>query len=449
MRRPGPAAAPDSGRRRPPLAIPEAMHILFFSEQSPFLPTRVGGAENSMRLIAEGLAARGHRVRYASLRPDGRPFGRRFRVNGVEVSLLANPRRALARRIAGKLPGPGRRIGRRIARALDARGWARVGRALLAPDARDELVYGFYEMEFLDRALAARDAGADAAGGRPKIVMRMAGLGWSDAIDRGLVGRADCARIFNGVDAVNFLSEASRAQVEARAAAIGLGFAPRSAFVADIGVDVGRVPLAWAGPSAGPGLDLVVATRFALPQKRQDLLIEAVALLKGRLPVRVTMIGTGGTRAACIARSEALGLAELVEFRPFMAQEELWERLRRADLLCHPCDHEGVSKIILEAMMLGLPVLASDVAPLPDYVIEGETGYRVANTPEAWAARLLEIAAAKERLPALSARARTFVEATYDMARNVARYEAAFEALTKRALPEQAQTGTDAASHAQ
>ena len=50
--------------------------------------------------------------------------------------------------------------------------------------------------------------------------------------------------------------------------------------------------------------------------------------------------------------------------------------------------------------MLGLPVLASDVPPLPDYVIEGETGYRVANTPEAWAAKLVEIAAAKERLRA-------------------------------------------------
>ena len=39
------------------------MNILFFAEQSPFLSNRVGGAENSMRLIAEGLAARGHRVR--------------------------------------------------------------------------------------------------------------------------------------------------------------------------------------------------------------------------------------------------------------------------------------------------------------------------------------------------------------------------------------------------
>jgi hypothetical protein len=88
-----------------------------------------------------------------------------------------------------------------------------------------------------------------------------------------------------------------------------------------------------------------------------------------------------------------------------------------------------VSKIILEAMMLGLPVLASDVPPIPDYVIEGETGYRVANTPEAWAAKLVEIAAAKERLAPLAARARAFVEARYDVTRNVERYETAFRAL--------------------
>ena len=86
-------------------------------------------------------------------------------------------------------------------------------------------------------------------------------------------------------------------------------------------------------------------------------------------------------------------------------------------------------------MMLGLPVLASDVAPLPDYVIEGETGYRVANTPEAWAARLLEIAAAKAALPALSAGARAFVETTYGAERNLDRYEARFRELAEGAPP--------------
>ena len=70
--------------------------------------------------------------------------------------------------------------------------------------------------------------------------------------------------------------------------------------------------------------------------------------------------------------------------------------------------------------MLGLPVLASDVAPLPDYVIEGETGFRVGEH-----ARGLGRAAALDRrrtrrcCPPVSDRARAFVEARYAVARNL------------------------------
>ena len=52
----------------------------------------------------------------------------------------------------------------------------------------------------------------------------------------------------------------------------------------------------------------MVATRFAAPQKRQDLLVEAAALLRDRLPLQMTMIGTGGTREAVTRRRDALGL---------------------------------------------------------------------------------------------------------------------------------------------
>ena len=71
------------------------MNILFFAENSPYLAIRVGGAENSMRLMAEGLAAKGHHVTFASLRPDVLPAARRFRAGGVEVVLLPAIRRSL------------------------------------------------------------------------------------------------------------------------------------------------------------------------------------------------------------------------------------------------------------------------------------------------------------------------------------------------------------------
>lgn len=407
------------------------MKILFFAEQSPYQRNRVGGAENSMRLIAEGLAARGHAVTFASLRPDGRKGLGRDTVNGVNILLCPGPRRSLLGRVRRKLRLDRFALGARLGAAVDSRAWARV-RAQVFAEGPFDLIYVFYEMDFLDQALEARAAEASGM----KIVLRMAGMSWHDAIlqaqksGAGPARIATYARVFNGVDSINYLAQSSRDLVETRAAEVGLDLAPRDAFVADIGVNASKAPLSWQGPSAPGALDILVATRFSPNQKRQDILIEALGLLKGSLPFKVTMIGTGATMAANMARRDALGLTDSVEILPFLPQDELWAAMRRADLLCHPCDHEGVSKVILEAMMLGLPVLASDVEPLPDYVIEGETGYRVTNTPEAWAARLREIAAAKQELPALSARARAFVEANYTVERNIDLYERQFRALT-------------------
>ena len=172
-----------------------------------------------------------------------------------------------------------------------------------------------------------------------------------------------------------------------------------------------------------------MATRFSPYQKRQDLLVAALGLLKGRLPFRVTMIGSGATRDAVARQRDALGLTRGDRDRPVHGAGPALGDHGPGGFLCHPCDYEGVSKIILEAMMLGLPVLASDVAPIPDYVIEGETGFRAANTPEAWAERLIWIAANKDRLPGVSERARAFVEARYAVARNLDLYEARFAAL--------------------
>jgi glycosyltransferase involved in cell wall biosynthesis len=51
--------------------------------------------------------------------------------------------------------------------------------------------------------------------------------------------------------------------------------------------------------------------------------------------------------------------------------------LRRADALVHPARWEGFGLAVLEAMLAGLPVVASDVSSLPELVIDGETGLLV------------------------------------------------------------------------
>ena len=161
----GARAAPDP---RPEQGLDE--HPLL--RRAVALPRRrVGGAENSMRLIAEGLAARGHRVAFASLRPDPLPFPRRFAVNGVERAALPEP--------APVARSPARRQARPRVAPPGAARLGPGGERVLGPEGpKADVLYVFYEMEFLAEALRAREAA------RPgmAIVMRMAGLGWADAL---------------------------------------------------------------------------------------------------------------------------------------------------------------------------------------------------------------------------------------------------------------------------
>ena len=157
-----------SAQARPP-RIKVLMNILFFAENSPYLAIRVGGAENSMRLMAEGLAAKGHHVTFVSLRPDVLPFTRRFRAGGVEVVLLPAIRRSLPQRLLRRL---GRAEGRaRAGGSATPAGAGSAGRSSGRGAGRIDILYAFYEVEFLRQALVARDRQQPGM----RIVMRMAG----------------------------------------------------------------------------------------------------------------------------------------------------------------------------------------------------------------------------------------------------------------------------------
>jgi glycosyltransferase involved in cell wall biosynthesis len=90
-------------------------------------------------------------------------------------------------------------------------------------------------------------------------------------------------------------------------------------------------------------------------------LVEAMGHLKGRLPVRALLIGEGDESRSLRDQCRELGVSQQVEFLGW--QDRPWQLVASADLLVLPSLTEAFPQSIVEAMALGVPVVASDCSP--------------------------------------------------------------------------------------
>ena len=100
------------------------------------------------------------------------------------------------------------------------------------------------------------------------------------------------------------------------------------------------------------------------PEKGLDTLIDAWPSVRVKYPeARLVLIGEGPRRAALEARVKALGLTlgpgQAVELPG--ASPDATAALREADLFVLPSREEGMSIALLEAMALGIPLVASSI----------------------------------------------------------------------------------------
>lgn len=85
--------------------------------------------------------------------------------------------------------------------------------------------------------------------------------------------------------------------------------------------------------------------------------------------------GDGPLRAALEAEAARLGLAQNVHFLGW--RDDARALMAGLDVLLAPSLWEGFGLAFLEAMALGVPVIASRVSAIPEVVIDGETGWLV------------------------------------------------------------------------
>jgi glycosyltransferase involved in cell wall biosynthesis len=164
-------------------------------------------------------------------------------------------------------------------------------------------------------------------------------------------------------------------------------------------------PPAWG---ANPPDDVAADARVLLAicrleyQKGLDVAVRALATVRARHSgVELVVLGEGPERPALEALARECGVkVHLLGRVPNVAA---W--LRRATLLVHPVRWEGFGLAVLEAMVAGVPVVASRVSSLPELVADGETGVLVApDDPDVLAEAIDRVLASPEPFRAAGAR---------------------------------------------
>ena len=203
-------------------------------------------------------------------------------------------------------------------------------------------------------------------------------------------------------------------------------------------LDLEEIPARPWPEGAGRGPRIGFFGRYGDPRKNLPLLLAAFAgLRRRRADARLVLAGAAPTPDLQQALA-AQGLAEAVELHGEVSRERLLELYASLDLFVIPSQQEGLGIVGLEAMATGRPVLSTRCGGPEDYVIEGETGWFVADEPEALAMRLDELLGQPALLRAAGERARALVARHYARDSVGQRFHAAFDAVAARPAPARA-----------
>jgi glycosyltransferase involved in cell wall biosynthesis len=140
-------------------------------------------------------------------------------------------------------------------------------------------------------------------------------------------------------------------------------------------------------------------------QKNLTLLLSALDGISERF--QTTLVGCGELEAQLTARAEELHLHN-IRFHGVAQGAELVDLYREADVFVLPSLVEGMPLVLLEAMAMGLPVVATDVPGTRDLVTHGLNGLLVPlNDPAAMRQALISVVDSVEAYQRMSEAARS------------------------------------------
>jgi glycosyltransferase involved in cell wall biosynthesis len=286
-----------------------------------------GGAQRQLSILVEALARTAEPCVFC-MSENARPYGERIRRAGVEVIVLPRSR------------------GFDLLRARD------LARAIEGMNI--DIVHGFLDAANVYAWVAARRAGRPCVLSLRNERLRLGGLRrWALRL---ALRRADSV-VANSKAGRRFLIDV-------------LSLPRERVTVIPNAVSFSSMPPPLPAPEP-PVIGFV--GRLDL-QKQVGVLVDAFALAAKELPdATLVIVGDGPERASLLDRVRGRGVADRVQFTGLVENAE--RMMAGFSCLVLPSAYEGFPNVALEAVALGVPVVAAAVGDVEDIVIDDRTGY--------------------------------------------------------------------------
>ena len=168
--------------------------------------------------------------------------------------------------------------------------------------------------------------------------------------------------IYPRVNGVLVLSEAAKQKIQNE-------FGQKNVFIVDN-------PISFPVVQTVKKEDIIITMGRLSPEKGQDVLIRAFALIRGDW--KLHLLGDGYTRPSLEKLVNELGLADRVVFLGL--QQDIALHLSKAKIYAMPSHTENFPMALIEAMAVGLPCVVTDCMPWradDDFIINGKNGIKV------------------------------------------------------------------------
>ncbi len=203
------------------------------------------------------------------------------------------------------------------------------------------------------------------------------------------------------------------------------GIRPDKVITIPSGIDLSKFdPSATTGSlraelGISPGAPVVVVVAILRKDKGHSYFIHAAKEVVEKFPdAKFLIVGDGPQRGNIEALIHELGLKDHVLMLGL--RKDIPAVLASSDLYVIPSLREGMGQSTMEAMAMGVPVIASNVGGLPELVIGNETGVLVSpQDSPALAEAMIGLLTDKERAARLAQRAQQSIRENYDIRRTV------------------------------